>query len=302
MTREMFITIPPAFASGVIGKWGQTGRKWLDDLPAQFEAVCKEWGLKADGEPSHGYLGLVLPVLRGHEPCVLKITWPDENARLEILGLQTWNGQGAVKLLKAEPEKGVLLLERLNSKKSLDQLDIRESTVVIADLLRRLSVPAPQGVPNIREVAPKTAATLAHRWEKLGRPFSEKFVESAQAAVRELAPGSGDFLVNHDLHYGNVLAGEREPWLVIDPKVTAGDPEYSVFSTLMHDPKVIKDTQAVEFVFDRITDTAKLDGERARGWAMFRVVDYWLWALGIGYTEDPAQCALIAEYLTGKEF
>ena len=29
-----------------------------------------------------------------------------------------------------------------------------------------------------------------------------------------------------DLHYENVLAGEREPWLVIDPKPMSGDPHY----------------------------------------------------------------------------
>jgi hypothetical protein len=30
-------------------------------------------------------------------------------------------------------------------------------------------------------------------------------------------------LLNQDLHFGNVLAAEREPWLVIDPKPLAGE-------------------------------------------------------------------------------
>jgi streptomycin 6-kinase len=30
------------------------------------------------------------------------------------------------------------------------------------------------------------------------------------------------------LHVGNVLAAEREPWLVIDPKPYVGDPTYDV--------------------------------------------------------------------------
>ena len=34
--------------------------------------------------------------------------------------------------------------------------------------------------------------------------------------------------MNEDLHFQNVLAGTREPWLVIDPKPLAGDLEWGV--------------------------------------------------------------------------
>ena len=37
-----------------------------------------------------------------------------------------------------------------------------------------------------------------------------------------------DRLVHADLHYGNILAGDREPWLAIDPRAVAGDPEHAV--------------------------------------------------------------------------
>ena len=35
-------------------------------------------------------------------------------------------------------------------------------------------------------------------------------------------------MIHGDLHYENVLAADREPWLVIDPKPTNGDPHYEV--------------------------------------------------------------------------
>ena len=41
-------------------------------------------------------------------------------------------------------------------------------------------------------------------------------------------PASVGTLIHGDLHYENVLAGDREPWLVIDPKPTSGDPHYEV--------------------------------------------------------------------------
>ena len=35
-------------------------------------------------------------------------------------------------------------------------------------------------------------------------------------------------LVNQDLHGDNVIAAEREPWLLIDPKPLAGEREFAV--------------------------------------------------------------------------
>jgi streptomycin 6-kinase len=47
---------------------------------------------------------------------------------------------------------------------------------------------------------------------------------------RELGPGSNRYLINEGLHYHNVLAGDREPWLVIDPMIVAGDREFGLSS------------------------------------------------------------------------
>ena len=41
-------------------------------------------------------------------------------------------------------------------------------------------------------------------------------------------PASTGTLIHGDLHYENVLAADREPWLVIDPKPMSGDPHYEI--------------------------------------------------------------------------
>ncbi|MFI5426222.1 aminoglycoside phosphotransferase family protein [Aeromicrobium sp. UC242_57] len=41
-------------------------------------------------------------------------------------------------------------------------------------------------------------------------------------------PDSVGRLIHADLHYENVLAAERAPWLAIDPKPVSGDPHYEV--------------------------------------------------------------------------
>ena len=37
-----------------------------------------------------------------------------------------------------------------------------------------------------------------------------------------------------DLHAGNVVRAEREPWLVIDPKPFVGDPAYDATQHLLN--------------------------------------------------------------------
>jgi hypothetical protein len=37
--------------------------------------------------------------------------------------------------------------------------------------------------------------------------------------------------------------------------------------------------------------------ERARDWVVWRTVDYWLWGLSAGLTEDPVRCARLVDAL-----
>jgi streptomycin 6-kinase len=43
---------------------------------------------------------------------------------------------------------------------------------------------------------------------------------------------------------------------------------------------------------------SRLDAELARGWTLLRAVDYQLWGLNLGLTEDPALCATVIEWLS----
>jgi streptomycin 6-kinase len=49
-----------------------------------------------------------------------------------------------------------------------------------------------------------------------------------------------DVLLTTDLHAGNVLAAQREPWLVIDPKPFVGDVAYNATQRLLNcKPRVL---------------------------------------------------------------
>ena len=43
-----------------------------------------------------------------------------------------------------------------------------------------------------------------------------------------------------------------------------------------------------------ISREAGLEPARAHDWIRFRTIDYWLWGLGYGLTEDPIRCARLA--------
>jgi streptomycin 6-kinase len=107
----------------------------------------------------------------------------------------------------------------------------------------------------------------------------------------------GMLLVNYDLLYTDVLAGTREPWLAVDPKVVVGDPEFGVAQLLWRRLEEMEVQGGLDRFFHLLTDAAKLDPGLARAWTLLRTVDYWLWGLGAGLTEDPARCERIIAWL-----
>ena len=82
-----------------------------------------------------GATALVLPVrTETGEPAVLKLGWPHPEATYEHLALRAWAGEGAVRLLRADPRRQVMLLERAEPGHDLHQLPIVEACEVIAGL------------------------------------------------------------------------------------------------------------------------------------------------------------------------
>ena len=95
--------------------------------------------------------------------------------------------------------------------------------------------------------------------------------------MRELPPTQGEqVLVNQDLHPENVLAAEREPWLLIDPKPLVGEREFSA-APVVRAPELGHGRREVLARFDRVTGELGLDRERARGWTIAQTV---AWSLG----------------------
>jgi streptomycin 6-kinase len=291
------IAVPEAFAAGTVARRGELGRRWLERLPGLVAALCADWGLTVDGPPAHGGIGLVVPTRRGDELSVLKVSLGDDSTAHEALALSAWRGRGAALLLAHDPARDALLLERLDGSRSLADVALDEALTVAAGLIRRLAVPAPPGLPGQPDVAAQLAVDLPERWERQGRPVPRPVVEAAAAAALALGPTDQAVIVNRDLHYRNVLAGRREPWLAIDPKGIAGEPALGLAQLLWTRLDEMGGRAGMRRVFDRLVAEVGVDPARARGWALVWRLDYWLWGLSVGLTEDPPRCAAIVEWL-----
>jgi streptomycin 6-kinase len=97
-------------------------------------------------------------------------------------------------------------------------------------------------------------------------------VDHAVGVLRELGPTvTGGVLLHQDLHGGNVLRAEREPWLVIDPKPLAGEREFSI-APIVRSFELGHSRRHVLHRLDRLCGELGLDRERARGWAIAQTV------------------------------
>ena len=107
-------------------------------------------------------------------------------------------------------------------------------------------------------------------------PIPHRLVEQALSLGRGLVadPASVGRLVHGDLHYQNVLAADREPWLVIDPKPMSGDPHYEPAPMLWNRFEELDgDVRGgVRRRFHALVDAACLDEDRARDWVVVRMV------------------------------
>ncbi len=73
-----------------------------------------------------------------------------------------------------------------------------------------------------------------------------------------------------DLHAGNVLSAEREPWLVIDPKPYLGDPAYDVVKHMLNcDTRLLTNPAGL---CRRMAALADLDPERVTQWLFTRCI------------------------------
>ena len=271
---------------------------WVARLPGLLAGLLGEWELSSDGLLMHGYVAVVVPVrTTGGTPGVLKVSFPDEESEHEHLALQRWGGRGAVRMLRADPHRSAMLLERLHQERLLELWDL-EACEIVAGLYGLLHVPALPQLRSLRSYVERWADEMAAL--PRNAPLPRRLVEQAISLSRDFVadPASVGTMIHGDLHYENVMASDRAPWLAIDPKPMSGDPHYELAPMLWNRfDELAGDVRGgVRRRFHALVDHAGLDEHRARDWVVVRMLNNACWHL-----QDPPEVQRLTsteEYLT----
>jgi streptomycin 6-kinase len=282
------VRIPADFL--VVASRGQDWADWIDRLPRLTRDLLDEWGLRVDGPTASGNCAIVVPVTTADgQAAVLKVQFPHWEAETEHLALRDWGGNGAVQLLRADPRRFALLLERLEPS-DLTTVDALDACEIVGATYRRLHVPAG---PQYRTLSGELKRWI-ERFRQLpaSAPVPHRYVEQAISLAEDFStdPACDGTLIHTDLHYFNMLAGAREPWLVIDPKPLSGDPHYEVAPLIWNRWDEVVAAGDLRFAvrqrFYAAIDAGELDEERARDWVIVRQMLNVLWTLEESGTDE----------------
>ncbi len=287
---------------------GEPGVEWLQRLPSILSECERRWHLTL-GSPfpqlSYNYAAPA-GYPQGAEDgsrLVVKVCFPGKEFRTEVDALGVYDGRGAVKLLDFDASLGVMLLEHLDPGTMLVAVkDDVEATSIAASVMKRLRRPAPaeHSFPTVADWTGGMSKLRGCFGGGTG-PFPTRLVEEAERLFSELLSSMGEPVVLHgDLHHFNILAGEREPWLAIDPQGVIGEAEYETGALLRNPIPYIYREPHLEHLLsrrmDQLAEELGFDRQRIRGWAVAQALLSVWW-----YFEDT--CASISdEWKAGLEF
>lgn len=266
---------------------------WLAELPALSEQLLERWELTAHRMVAPG----------GTDSAVLLVTQADGSAAAlklsargprcvadEAAALRRWDGLGAVRLLKADPEVGALLLERLHGEMSLRSLPEAKATLESVSVARRLWVaPDDHPYPTVAEHTATQVESVLNAAPPELRPLVEEALSVRAGLLAEQPEG---VLLHGDFRQGAVLGGDgqRSPWLAVGPEPLVGEPAYDLARLArdrLHDLVASPGAAAqLRRRVRKLADSLELDSERLRGWTLYRAVESGVRQVLAGERED----------------
>jgi streptomycin 6-kinase len=270
----MSLDLPADFVRNIRQSFAPDGEKWLVELPDLLTQAAHRWELRL-GKPfllSYNYV--CAATLKDGTHTVFKIGIPNRELTSEINTLRVYNGQGACRIYEGNPEKGMLLLERLFPGNMLVTLeDDDQATAIAADVMKQTHRPVPQqeGFLSLRGWFDELKK-LRPLFNGGTGPFPQKSYETAEGLIRDLfAENRPEVLLHGDFHHYNILLSERG-WLVIDPKGVAGPAEYEAGPLLTNPYDYMpEEKEAIQRTRRRIailSERLGFEPQRLKAWAI----------------------------------
>ena len=262
------------------------------DSDARLGAAAKKWSITLGDPYPDVYPGNVVYrcALRDGTPVVLK-TEParaDNEFHTGVDALLLYAGRGMVRVLEVDRDERIVLMEMVVPGEPLWHEPIDRALSAIASVTRRLRLapPAAHSFPDV--------CTYHRAWPKHVRlyggpgPIEADLFDIGERVFTELCESAAAPVVLHgDLHFGNVLASERDAWLAIDPKGVLGEPCYEVGDLFRNRVDELFDSEPVAAMrrrVDVVADLTGFDPERIRLWALSQAVLSEIWS-----ADDPSR-------------
>jgi streptomycin 6-kinase len=252
---------------------GLTYDVWLERVPQLLDECAEEWALELGPAYPQGAAGYVVRAeLDDGTPAVLKLIYPHREATHEAHALRVWDGDGTVQLLRHDPERWAIVIERCEPGTLLAKTDAETALDVLVGVLPRLWKRVDGPFDSLSHEVACWLDEIPSEWERTGRPFERELLDETMKTLRALSESQGEqVLLHQDLHTDNVLAAQREPWLVIDPMPLLGEREFNV-APIVRDYVLGHSRAHVRRRLDRLTAELELDRERALGWTIGQTV------------------------------
>jgi streptomycin 6-kinase len=237
---------------------------WLEELPGLVAELEAEWEITVGRVFTDATEALVAEATRADgTPAVLKLVVPrpgtgiDENAANEIAVLRLTGGDGCVRLLRDDADRGALLLERLGRSLFELGLPLTRRLEILCDTAARVWRPAAGcGLPTGADKGRWLADHVTRMWDEVGRPCAERTVELARRdAERRVAAHDDEraVLVHGDVHQWNALEAPGDHgdgdgdgdgttgFKLVDPDGLLAEAEYDLGILLREDPVELLD-------------------------------------------------------------
>ncbi|MFC4590587.1 aminoglycoside phosphotransferase family protein [Sphaerisporangium corydalis] len=277
--------ITDELARNVVDVWGDDGARWLVELPSIVRELARDWDLTVGAPYELSYHYVTAVTCGDGTPAVLKLGVPTGTSlAAEVPALAAFQGRGAARVLRAELDRGALLLERITPGwRARDLVPHRddEATSAAVGVMRRLRVPPPPGctMPDVLSLVAAFDDYVAVHGP--AGPLPVDLVVRAGGLMRELCASATERVVLHgDLHHDNILRATREPWLAIDPHGMVGDPGYEVGALLYNPAPDDRDetlTALAPSRVEQLADELAMPVDRVVAWGFVKAVlsDVW---------------------------
>ncbi|WP_187254623.1 aminoglycoside phosphotransferase family protein [Alkalicoccus halolimnae] len=277
--------LPEHFQRTIKNIHHKKGENWLRNFPELVDYSERKWGMKmlAPFELSYNY---VAPIQCGDgSRAVIKFTVSEKEYRTETEALRCFNNSGAVKLLDTDAERGIMLLECIQPGTMLAEVKEEEMTALAAaEVMKKLWKPASakNSLPDMSSKVESMKRIYVNNKQGLGS-VSKRTLKEALTIFQQLANSQKQlYLLHGDLHHYNILRGEREPWLAIDPKGMIGERESDVIPFLLNK---LPDQHKKAVIKKRISIFVKelqLNEEKILLWGFAQAVLAYCWSIEDG--------------------